>query len=111
WVASFPDQPETRSFWASAMASVAPTCTPVPVCPGCRERDARIADSEKQLEASEAKNHRLEERAGRNASNSSIPPSTNPPDPPKPATGRKPGGQPGHPGHSRERLPRERVPH
>jgi transposase len=99
------------------MASVAAASIPVaaPVCPGCRERDARIADLEKQLEALQAQNRRLGERARRNASNSSIPPSANPPDAPKPTakqpTGRKPGGQPGHPGHSRERLPPERVQH
>ena len=99
------------------MASVAPPCTPVtaPGCPGCRERDARIADLEKQLEALKVQNQKLAERAGLNASNSSIPPSANPPSAPKPttkkSTGRKPGGQPGHQGHSRERLPRERVQH
>ena len=105
------------AFWALAMASVAPTCSPVaaPVCPGCRERDARIADLEKQLETLTAQNRKLIDRAQRNASNSSIPPSTNPPDAPKPTTkqrtGRKPGGQPGHQGHSRKRLPPERVQH
>jgi transposase len=68
---------------------------------------------EKQLKTLKAQIGKLGERAGRNASNSSIPPSTNPPDAPKPppkqSTGRKPGGQPGHPGHSRKRLPPERV--
>ncbi|MCX5685627.1 MAG: IS66 family transposase [Planctomycetota bacterium] len=51
-----------------------------------------------------------------NSSNSSLPPSANPPSapkpPPKPPTGRKPGGQPGHPGHSRPHLPPNQiVPH
>lgn len=87
----------------------------LPVCPGCRERDARIAELEKQLAALQTQNRKLGERARRNASNSSMPPSTNPPDAPKPvakkATGRKPGGQPGHKGHARLRLPPERVQH
>jgi len=87
----------------------------LPLCPGCRERDARIADLEKQLAALQTQNRKLGERVRRNASNSSMPPSTNPPDAPKPSakkpTGRKPGGQPGHKGHTRVRLPRERVQH
>ena len=49
----------------------------------------------------------------RNSSNSSTPPSANPLDAPKlpgkPPSGRKPGGQKGHRGHSRQRLPPERV--
>ena len=49
----------------------------------------------------------------RNSSNSSSPPSADPPGAPKPVvktpTGRKPGGQPGHQGHHRHRLPPERV--
>jgi transposase len=86
-----------------------------PPCPGCRERDARIAELQQQLAALQAQNRQLGENAGRNSSNSSMPPSTNPPDAPKPTakkpTGRKRGGQPGHPGHTRLRLPPERVQH
>ena len=51
----------------------------------------------------------------RNSSNSSTPPSADPPGAPKPVvkrpTGRQPGGQPGHPGHHRQRLPAERLNH
>ncbi len=57
--------------------------------------------------------HELEARLGQNASNSSIPPSANPLQAPAPVrkkpTGRKPGGQPGHVAHLRERLPPERL--
>jgi transposase len=84
-------------------------------CPGCAQRDAliealhqRVADLEKQVKD-------LQGRLGANASNSSLPPSANPPQaaPPvvKKPTGRKTGGQPGHQGHQRLRLPRERVQH
>lgn len=55
----------------------------------------------------------LQERLNQNASNSSRPPSSNPPTAPKPvvkqATGRKPGGQPGHAPCQRVRLPAERI--
>jgi transposase len=84
-------------------------------CPGCAQRDAlievlhqRVADLEKQVKD-------LQGRLGTNASNASLPPSANPPQaaPPvvKKPTGRKTGGQPGHQGHQRLRLPRERVQH
>jgi len=57
----------------------------------------------------------LQARLGANASNSSLPPSANPPQAPpavvKKPTGRKAGGQPGHGGHQRLRLPPERVQH
>jgi transposase len=57
----------------------------------------------------------MEQRLGINSTNSSVPPSANPPGARKPVvnkpTGRKTGGQPGHPGHSRQRLPRERIDH
>lgn len=84
-------------------------------CPGCRERDVRIAALEKQVAELQALVRDLHGRLGVNSSNSSVPPSANPPAAPKPVvktpTGKKPGGQPGHPGHHRLRLPPERVQH
>src|SRR5436305_5553959 len=81
---------------------------PVPSCPRCAELLERIAQLEQQVRA-------LEARLGQNASNSSLPPSANPPSAPKPVvkkrTGNRSGGQPGHPGQSRLRLPPERVQH
>ncbi|MHB1424508.1 MAG: DUF6444 domain-containing protein [Gemmataceae bacterium] len=75
-------------------------------CPGCPERDERIA----QLEATVRE---LNTRLGINATNSGTPPSANPPDAPKPViktpTGIKPGGQPGHPPRLKRRLPPERL--
>jgi transposase len=56
---------------------------------------------------------RLQGLVQRNASNSSLPPSANPPGAAapvtKPKTGRRPGGQPGHPPHLKQLLPPERV--
>jgi len=55
----------------------------------------------------------LQARLGQNSTNSSKPPSSDPPGvkraPKKKRSGRKPGGQPGHPGHHRELLPPEKV--
>jgi transposase len=79
-------------------------------CPGCRERDQRIATLEKRVQELEAQVRQL---LGRNSSNSSMPPSANPPNAPKPApkqrSGRKPGAQPGHSAQNRVRLPPEQV--
>ncbi len=84
-----------------------------PVCPGCRERDARIAQLETRVAALEQEIRQLKGLLGRNASNSSVPPSANPPSAPKPVvkekTGRQPGAQPGHPPHLKQLLPPERV--
>ena len=86
-----------------------------PLCPGCIERDARIAELERRVAQLEALVADLLARLGQNASNSSTPPSANPPAAPKPVlkrpTGRRPGGQPGHPGHKRQRLPQQRLDH
>jgi transposase len=85
----------------------------LPACPGCRERDARIALLERRVAELEAQVRDLLARLGNNSSNSSVPPSANPLHAPKPVvkkrTGRKPGGQPGHPPHLKQLLPPERV--
>lgn len=85
----------------------------LPQCPGCRERDRRIKQLEQQLSALQAENQKLGERVRRNSSNSSMPPSSNPPDAPKfpkkKPSGRKRGGQPGHPPQPRSWLPAEQV--
>jgi transposase len=77
-----------------------------PECPGCRERDARIAELERRISA-------LEARLKTDASNSSTPPSANPlhakPPVVKKKSKRKRGGQPGHPPHLKHLLPPERV--
>jgi transposase len=84
-------------------------------CPGCAQRDALIEALQRRVDELERQVKDLQARLGQNASNSSMPPSANPPAAPKPVvkkpTGRKSGGQPGHPGHQRQRLPRERVQH
>ncbi len=81
---------------------------PVPACPRCAELLQRIAQLEQTVRD-------LQARLGQNASNSSLPPSANPPSAPKPVvkkrTGKQTGGQPGHRGLSRLRLPPERVTH
>ena len=77
-------------------------------CPGCCERDARIAELERRVAE-------LEARLGTNSSNSSLPPSANPLGAPKPVKKKKckrpAGGQPGHPPQLRQLLPPERVNH
>ena len=81
---------------------------PVPNCSRCAELLERIAQLEQTVRD-------LQARLGQNASNSSLPPSSNPPHAPKPVvkkrTGKQTGGQPGHLGLSRLRLPPERVQH
>ena len=85
----------------------------VPGCPGCRERDGRIAALERRVAELEDLVRAQTARLGINSSNSSVPPSANPLDAPKPVvkkpTGRKPGGQPGHAPHLKQLLPPERV--
>src|ERR1035437_2563797 len=86
--------------------------TPGTECPECarlrRELDTALA----RIAVLEAQVRELLAQLRRNSSNSSTPPSANPPGAPKPVvktpTGRKPGGQPGHSGHHRLRLPQER---
>lgn len=86
-------------------------------CPGCAALRAQldaalrtIAQLQAALDELQAAFNELRQR---NSSNSSIPPSANPPSAPKPpaksSSGRKPGGQPGHPGHHRTLIPQEEV--
>src|SRR5580692_8081748 len=75
-------------------------------CPGCSERDARIAALERRLSE-------LEARLMTNATNSSTPPSANPLGADKPVkkkkSKRRRGGQPNHPPHLKQLLPPEQV--
>ena len=75
-------------------------------CPGCRERDARIAELEARVQELEGRFHDLTKtpRPPRAASPMPKPPAKTP-------TGKKPGGQPGHPPHLKALLPPERVKH
>jgi transposase len=82
-----------------------------PTCPGCRDRDALLA----RIEQLETRIRDLEARLGQNSSNSSIPPSANPPQASKPKakkrSRRNRGGQHGHRGHHKARLAASRVGH
>jgi transposase len=82
-------------------------------CNGCRARDARLAEQDARIAALEDEVRQLKALLGRNASNSSTPPSANPLGAPKPVvkkkSKRRPGGQPGHPPHLKQLLPAGRV--
>jgi transposase len=92
---------------------------PDPECPGCRALQARVAELEAEVAPLRAavgqlqtRLAQLEARLDQNSTHSSRPPSSDPPAAPtrlpKPApSGRKPGGQPGHPGKTRFLKPIE----
>jgi len=82
----------------------------------CWEREALGALPKEQLielvMALQERVAELERRLGMNSQNSSRPPSSDLPGTERakpPATGRRPGGQPGHPGQFRKMVPIERV--
>jgi transposase len=72
-----------------------------------------IEGYERRISALEAEVRELKEQLGRNAQNSSRPPSADGPQvkrkPPRAPSGRQRGGQPGHPVHHRALLPVEEV--
>src|ERR1700682_5097601 len=84
-----------------------------PACSGCKERDARIAELERELQAVRQRLSELEARLKTNSSNSSTPPSANPLGAEKPVKKKKSkskrGGQTGHRPHLKQRLPADRV--
>ena len=76
-------------------------------------RPRTLADALLVIEQLLARIAELEERLRQNSQNSSRPPSTDAPEvsrpAPRPPSGRKPGGQPGHEGHQRLLLPADAV--
>ena len=75
-----------------------------------KSENAELKRENAELKAQVAE---LKEQLRKSSRNSSKPPSSDgpavPPRPMKPATGRKPGGQPGHKRHERELLPVDKV--
>jgi len=74
---------------------------------------AMVDYHEQRIAKLEAEVRDLTARLNQNSQNSSKPPSSDGPHvkrkPPKPFTGRKPGGQPGHTPHQRVLVPIEKV--
>jgi len=84
-----------------------------PVVDALVAMSARLEAQDAQLAALAERIEELEQRLKRDSRNSSLPPSHDPPWLGKRGrsrgTGRKRGGQPGHPGHGRSLFPIERV--
>jgi transposase len=74
---------------------------------------AALAQLRAEITQLKATVEELAQRLGRNSHNSSQPPSADPPQTPKRSrrdpSGRRPGGQPGHEGHTRALVPVEEV--
>jgi len=74
---------------------------------------ARIDQQDRRIAQLEARVNELESRLGKTPQNSSLPPSSQHPHakpaPPRRASGKKPGGQPGHPKQERTLIPTEQC--
>jgi transposase len=74
---------------------------------------AVVAAMQQQIDALRAEVADLRDRLNRDSSNSSRPPSSDPPHvkpaPPRPPSGKRKGGQPGHPRHTRPELPPDTI--
>jgi len=74
---------------------------------------AAVGGMQESISQMQGRINQLEEQVGKNSRNSSKPPSSDPPHvkqaPPKEASGRKQGGQPGHEGRGRSLKPPEAV--
>ena len=108
--------------YISGMDTVAPPLPPdiwdaLPAAAQARimALQAQVVALQAEVAALQAQCRELHARLGQDSSNSSRPPSSDPPQAAKkrtrraPASGRKRGGQPGHPGRFRSLLPLERV--
>ena len=86
---------------------------PPPVAKTLDEANAIIAVLWAEIQMLKRRVQELEAQLKQNSSNSSKPPSSDPPwvkrRPPEKPSGRKPGGQPGHPGKARDLLPPDKV--
>jgi transposase len=79
----------------------------VPECPGCRLRDAKIAELEARILALEAQLRDLLDKLKPPPAPRPVTPTS--PSPAKTPTGKKRGAQPGHPPKMKTLLPPERV--
>jgi transposase len=86
---------------------------PAAGCGTCALLAAQVEILKEQVEQLRRQVAELQARLDQNSSNSHKPPSSDPPwaakASPKKPTGKRPGGQQGHRGHHRQRLPADRV--